>query len=70
VADSAASSSLFMDLGPEGEVKYSCSVYSVKPRVSTSGFNPFVIETVELGLIIKILLFVGAIFRSDNDRYM
>jgi hypothetical protein len=30
VADSAASSSLFIDLGPEGEVKYSCSVYYVR----------------------------------------
>jgi hypothetical protein len=43
---------------------------SVKPRVSTSGFNPFVMETVELGLIIRMLFFDGAMFKSDNDRYM
>jgi hypothetical protein len=74
-----------MDVGPEGEVKYMCSVYyvrlemfffivlgivrtSVKPRVSTSGFRPFVIETVELGLIIRMLLFDGDMFGDLNDE--
>jgi hypothetical protein len=29
----------------------------VKPKDDTNGFRPFVIETVELGFIIKILFF-------------
>jgi len=69
-----------MDVGPDGEVKYTCSVYyvrletfivvqgtvrtSVKPRESTSGFRPFVMETVELGLIIRMLFFEGDMFRK------
>jgi len=46
-----------MEVGPEGEVKYECAVYEVKCRESTRGFKLFVMETVELGLIMRMLVF-------------
>jgi len=58
-AETAASSSLLMEVGPEGEVKYSWLVYSLNFRESTRGIKLFVIELVELGLIMRILFVLG-----------